>query len=186
MDPLKKSLAQRRRVKAGRRFEESLERQHAEYLARGLGKILPHYPRTIRTPRGPVYAKGGAPIDFSGVIWVPDAGKYAVAFDAKVKSAAHQLYRHPLDQRHQIIQLLDFHKAGAIAFLLFEDLDHGRCLLVHGRRTFETLIRGQSVRLSRGEEALWPITEPRMLFGNVDWRAVLPELIRNPDPELPE
>lgn len=185
MTDLKRSLAAKRRQAHGRRFEESLERQHASYQERGLGKIVPHYPRTVQTPRGRVFAKGGAPVDYSGVVYAPDAGRYAVAFDAKVMDITHAHYRHPPAQRHQIVQLLDFHRAGAIAFLLFEENDYGRVMLLYGAPAFTALASGKKVRLrTPGDAPLWPVTE-RRLYLNCDWRTALPALLNNPDPLLP-
>lgn len=186
MTDLKRSLAAKRRQASGRRFEEALEHMHASYQARKLGKMVPHYPRTVQTPRGRVFAKGGAPVDYSGVIFVPDAGRYAVAFDAKVMDETHAYYRHPPAQQHQILQLLDFFHAGALAFLLFEERDYGRVLLLYGEKALTLLLQGKPVRLRRdGDDGdpIWPVTE-RRLFVNYDWRMALPTLLTNPEPDV--
>jgi hypothetical protein len=181
MDSLKRSLAAKRRTAAGKRFEEFLNAMHHSYEVRKLGKVVPHYPRTIRTPRGPVYAKGGAPVDYSGVLRVDDPNNhnlpasFAVAFDAKVLDDKNALYAHSKEQRHQLLQLMAFHQGGALAFLLFEDRLVQRLVIVHGIETFEALLGGESVRV-RGDDR-WPRTPEWHAGTDFDYRKVLPALL---------
>lgn len=179
MIDLKRSLAAKRRQASGRRFEQALDAMHHSYEVRHLGKMVPHYPRTIRTPRGLVFAKGGAPVDYSGVLkieWPPQRAQYvwAVAFDAKVLDATQVTYTHPLAQRHQLLQLIGFHRGGALAFLLFEDREAERLIVVHGLETFDALLSGEGVKVR--DEARWPRT-PVRIGTDYDYRAILGALL---------
>jgi penicillin-binding protein-related factor A (putative recombinase) len=188
MDTLKRSLAAKRRTAAGKRFEERLNAMHASYEVRKLGKVVPHYPRTVPTPRGRVFAKGGSPIDYSGVLQVqvyafrhtdptnnvPITTPFAIAFDAKVLGEEHASYTHSKEQRHQLLQLIAFHRGGALAFLLFEDRNTERLVIVHGLDTFDALLAGESV-LVRGDPR-WPRTSVRTGI-DYDYRQILPQLL---------
>lgn len=188
---LKRSLAAKRRVAAGKRFEERLNALHASYEVRQLGKMVPHYPRTVPTPRGRMFAKGGSPVDYSGVLkiehgafthtdptqaHIPIVQPVAVAFDAKVLGEKNASYEHSKEQRHQLLQLIGFHRGGALAFLLFEDRNTDRLIVVHGIDTFEALLSGESV-LVRGNDR-WPTTPPMRGGIDYDYRQILPALLK--------
>jgi len=183
-DQLQRSLAAKRRQATGRRFEQRLDAMHASYEVRKLGKIVPHYPRTVLVPgRGRMFAKGGAPVDYSGVLRIPhtdaDGGTdprmvRAVAFDAKVMHDEHASYTHPKEQRHQLLQLMGFHRGGALAFLLFEDRVAGQLVVVHGLEIFDALLSGEAIRL-RGEPR-WPRT-PVRTGTDYEYRSILHQLL---------
>lgn len=138
------------RVAVGRRFEESLLRYHAILERRGVGDVDRNSPRMVRTPKGWVPAKGGAPVDFQGVVRIPEYGSLAVAFDAKVLPRARWTFTYPLEQRHQVASLLRKAKLGAAAFVLCEAREPapGFALLVGGIPTLEALALGRTIRLA--------------------------------------
>lgn len=176
--------SQSKRVHAGRRFEESLERTHAMYRAGKVGKIVPHYPRTIRTPKGLTWAKGGAPMDFSGVVkpggrrtCLRDELPHAVAFDAKVLREGRASYTHDAEQMHQLRELLDFNESGGLGFLLIQERERNCAIAVHGSNVLTHLLTRPKVPvvLREGDRFDWP-TAPFGLRG-YDWRELIPTLL---------
>lgn len=180
-DDLRDRLAGRRRVQTGKRFEGSLTRIHEHYRARGIGKLLPHYPKTLQVGKRLVRAKGGAPVDFSGAVKVGDRS-YAVAFDAKVLDRQAASYDHDRDQRHQLLELHDIARAGGLAFLLVEIPKHDYAVVLYGPELFVRMMAGDRVLVHRRGVPLWPHV-PYAGLG-YDWLAVMPSLLHHPVPIL--
>lgn len=188
MTDLKRSLAAKRRQASGRRFEQALDAMHHSYEVRKLGKMVPHYPRTVMVPgRGRVFAKGGAPVDYSGVLKIHEATMgqpllvaKAVAFDAKVLDDEHLSYTHPKEQRHQLLQLMGFHRGGALAFLLFEDRRAGCLIAVHGLGTLEALLSGEAVRVRAAAWPSTPVGRSAMSGIDYDYRKILHQMLESP------
>lgn len=202
-DPRRDTLAVRRaqskRVHAGRRFEESLERTHANYLAIGAGKIVPHYPRTVTLKGVLKYARGGAPVDFSGVVEIarrPARHAYApgiivnnahqdtraVAFDAKVLREGRASYTHDPDRLHQLTELIDFTRNGALAFLLLQERERNVAIALYGLRVLMHLKARPKVPvvLRIGESLCWPAVG--YTLRGYDWLALVPAMLATPDP----
>jgi penicillin-binding protein-related factor A (putative recombinase) len=153
--PLRQDLeASRRgstRTRAGKSFEDELDRVHALYERQGIAKLehvpIPTVPTHAKDRYGRVLriaSASEAACDYLGIATL-DGRDRTVVFDAKSFDAA--TYTHEPKQRYQLAKLLEYKALGAEAFLLLRATTLGVCYLVRDEASLRLLHAGGAITL---------------------------------------